>query len=110
MMHTLHLSYNKIPPSHLCELVNLPRLQVLNVASNDFCTLPNDFSFLHQLQELNLSSNNFSSESTLVNPDQLFKSISTIRNLRKLNLSRNKFEAFHNNELPQNNLELPRLS
>ena len=106
-MHTLHLSYNRIPPGHLPTLGYLKNLQVLNIGSNDLCTLPSDLSFFHSLQELNLSSNNFTSESTLVNPNALMRAISTIPNLRKLNLSRNKFVEFHSLELPENNERLP---
>ena len=106
-MHTLHLSYNRMPPGRLPTLGYLKNLQVLNIGSNDLCTLPSDLSFFHSLQELNLSSNNFTSESTLVNPNALMRAISTIPNLRKLNLSRNKFVEFHSLELPENNERLP---
>lgn len=64
-------------------------------------------SFFHCLEELNLSANNFSSHSTLVDPNALFKALSTIPRLKKLNLSRNKFVEFHSGELPQNNMSLP---
>lgn len=104
-LHTLRLSYNKIPPSHLVELGHLGRLQCLEIASNDLCTLPSSLSYLSQLTELNLSSNNFSSDSVLVNPNQLFESLGTIPQLRKLNLSRNKLTAFHSDSLPRDNSE-----
>lgn len=81
-------------------------LKVLNVASNDFCTLPGDLSFLKTLEEINLSSNTFSSDSVLVNPAKLFSSMATIPCLKKLNLSRNKFRAFHAEEFPPDNLSL----
>jgi Leucine-rich repeat (LRR) protein len=97
----LRLSYNKIPPSHLMELSHVPRLEVLEIASNDLCTLPSSLFFLRTLQELDLSSNNFNSESVLVNPNQLFESLNTIPQLRKLNLSRNKLKAFHSANLPE---------
>jgi Leucine-rich repeat (LRR) protein len=103
-LQVLHLSYNKIPPSHLVELQTLQSLRVLEIASNDFCTLPNDLSFLRTLEEINLSSNNFSTDSVLVNPSKLFTALATIPYLRKLNLSRNKFKQFHAEELPQDNL------
>lgn len=103
-MQILHLSYNKIPPSHLSELGHLKNLRVLEIASNDFCTLPGDLSFLKTLEEINLSSNNFSSDSVLVNPSKLFTSLATIPKLRKLNLSRNKFKSFHSEELPSDNI------
>ena len=96
----MHLSYNKIPPSHLIELGNLVKLKVLDVASNDFCTLPLNMSFFKELEELNLSSNNFSTDSILVNPNELFGAFSSIPKLRKLNLSRNKFRKFHYEKFP----------
>lgn len=78
----------------------LNKLRVLEVASNDLCTLPSDLSFFKVLEEINLSSNNFSTDSVLVNPNKLFAAMATIPNLKKLNLSRNRFKAFHSEELP----------
>lgn len=78
----------------------MPRLEVLEIASNDLCTLPSSLFFLRNLQELDLSSNNFNSESVLVNPNQLFESLNSIPQLRKLNLSRNKLKSFHSANLP----------
>ena len=105
-LHSLNLSYNKIPPGHLAELGHLQNLQVLELASNDLCTLPTDLSFLRQVTHLNLASNNFSSDSMLVSASQLFRSLSTIPQLRKLNLSRNRLVAFHSEALPHDNLSL----
>ena len=85
----------------------LPELQILNLGSNNLSTLPTDMSWFHCLEELNLSANNFSSSSTLVDKDALFKALSTIPMLKKLNLSRNKFLEFHSGDLPANNLQLP---
>lgn len=51
------------------------------------------------LEELNLSSNLFSSNSTLVNPMQIFKSLGIIPKLKRLNLSRNRFNGFHSEML-----------
>ena len=85
----------------------LSELQILNLGSNNLSTLPSDMSFLHCLEEFNLSANNFSSHSTLVDPNALFKALSTIPMLKKLNLSRNKFVEFHNGDLDQNNASLP---
>ena len=48
-LHTLHLSYNKIPPGPLTTLGYLNSLQVLNLGSNELCTLPSNLSFLHSL-------------------------------------------------------------
>ena len=78
----------------------LRQLRVLDLASNDFCTLPMDLSLLSHVEEINLSSNNFSTESVLVNPNKLFQAMATITNLKKLNLSRNKFKAFHAEGFP----------
>ena len=55
--------------------------------------------------ELNLSSNNFSSDSVLVDPNHMMLSLSTISHLQKLNLSRNKLKGFHSELLPENNVE-----
>ena len=85
----------------------LPELQILNLGSNNLSTLPSDMSFLQCLEEFNLSANNFSSHSTLVDPNALFKALSTIPNLKKLNLSRNKFVEFHSGDLDPNNINLP---
>jgi len=100
-LHTLRLSYNKIPASHLSELASLPNLRVLELGSNDFCTLPSDLSFLHSLEELDLSANNFSSESVLVNPGKLMAAVASVPNLRILSLARNKLKCFHSDELPE---------
>jgi len=99
-LETLRLSYNKIPPSHLTHLGSLNRLKVLEIASNDLCTLPSSLAFFHSLTDLNLSANNLSSDSVLVNPNQLFVSLSTIPNLTRLNLARNKLSQFHCEGLP----------
>ena len=67
-MHTLLMSYNKIPPSHLEELSKIPNLKCLSLASNDLLTLPDSMNYFSHLEELDLSSNTgFSSESILVN-------------------------------------------
>ena len=78
----------------------------MEIASNDFCTLPSDLSGFKVLEELNLSSNNFSSDSVLVYPSKLFLALSTIPKLKKLNLSRNKFKRFHSDDLPEDNRAL----
>jgi len=84
----------------------LSKLRVLDIASNDFCTLPSDLSFFRCLEEINLSSNNFSSDSLLVFPNKLIAAMASIPYLKKLNLSRNKFKAFHSDDLPPDNLHL----
>ena len=102
----MYHSYNRLPPNQLDSLRLLPKLKVLNIASNDFCTLPEDLSFLENVEEIDLSSNNFSSESVLVNPAKLFLGMASIPNLRKLNLSRNKFKCFHTDEFIQENNQI----
>jgi Leucine-rich repeat (LRR) protein len=89
----------------LIELGKINNLRSLTLASNDFLTLPDDMSFLSSLEEIDLSSNvGFSSDSVLVNPSKIFMSLATIPNLKKLNLSRNRFKAFHSEDFPQDNL------
>jgi Leucine-rich repeat (LRR) protein len=73
----------------------LPSLLILNLASNDLCTLPSDLSYLKQLEELNLASNEFSLSQTLVSSNTIFDALATIPKLKKLNLSRNRLEAWH---------------
>jgi len=60
------------------ELQYLTNLRVLNMASNDLCTLPDDLSALKNLEEFNLSSNNFSSDSVLVKPSKLFMALASL--------------------------------
>ncbi len=51
------------------------------------------------LEDLNLSSNLFSSSSTIVNAAILFKSLGQIPRLKKLDISRNKFACLHSEYL-----------
>jgi hypothetical protein len=51
------------------ELSKIKRLACLEIASNDLNTLPLKMDYFQSLQELNLSSNNFSSDSILINPN-----------------------------------------
>ena len=46
-----------------------------------------------------MSSNQFSSSSTLVNPSLLFKALGQIKKLKRLFMSRNKFSLFHSEML-----------
>lgn len=91
----LHLSYNRIPPAHIPQLGHLQSLLILNLASNELCTLPSDLSYLKSLEEFNLASNEFSQSQALVAPNTIFDALATIPKLKKLNLSRNRLEAWH---------------
>ncbi len=91
----LHLSFNKIPPAQIQNLCYLPSLLILNLASNDLCTLPSDMSYLTSLEEFNLANNEFSSSQSLIAPNIVFDALATIPQLKKLNLSRNKLEGWH---------------
>jgi Leucine-rich repeat (LRR) protein len=102
----LHLSYNRIPPAHIENLQILSSLLILNLASNELCTLPSDMSYLKTLEEFNLASNNFSSSMTLVSASTIFDALSTIPSLKKLNLSRNRLEAWHGTKKFPNLIEL----
>ena len=98
-METLHLSYNNIHSSHIVQLRYLKRLKVLDLASNDLLTLPEDLSFFSVLEDLNVSANLFSSNSTLVRPSVIFTALNSIPKLKKLNLSRNKLSTLHLEEV-----------
>lgn len=71
--------------------------------ANNLVTLPEDIRLFESLEELNLSSNQFASASTLVDPGLIFKAIGQIKKLKRLNLSRNKFTAFHAEALDKDN-------
>jgi len=96
-----------VPANQLPELGKLPALTRLELASNDLSALPPNMSFCRTLQEINLSSNNFSSDSVLVDPNTILGSLGTLPMLRRLNLSRNKLQRFHSDTLPQDNGRLP---
>lgn len=99
VVEKLHLSYNNIPVSHLQNLKHLRNLQMLDLSANDLVTLPEDLSFLSSVEDLNLSSNQFNSESTLVRPEKIFASLGMMPRLKRLNLGRNRFTRFHYEEL-----------
>ena len=71
-------------------------------------TLPDDLKEFRVLEELNLSSNLYTSSSSIVNPLLLFKSIGQMPKLKRLNLSRNRFAAFHS-EMLSNYSDFPSL-
>ena len=73
---------------------------MLDLASNDLITLPDDLSFFTQLEDLNVSANLFASNSTLVKPTAVFNALNSIPKLKKLNISRNKLQALHLEETP----------
>lgn len=62
-LQTLVISYNKVPATHIAEFGKLAALLRLELASNELTQLPANMSFFKNLQELNLSSNGFSSDS-----------------------------------------------
>ena len=102
-LESLNLSYNKISPESLRNLYQISNLKVLDLAANNFESLPEDMFHFKKLEELNLSSNFFSSVPTQGSPDVLFKTIGGITRLKRLNLSRNKFFKFHSGMLDRHN-------
>lgn len=74
-LETLNLSFNKISPASLRNLYTCKQLKSLDLSANNLTMLPEDLYALESLQELNLSSNLFSSVITQMNPALLFKSI-----------------------------------
>lgn len=74
-LEVLNLSYNAITPASIRNLYAISRLKFLDLQGNNLLTLPDDMKEFKCLEELNLSSNLLSSNSSLVNPGMLFKSI-----------------------------------
>jgi Leucine-rich repeat (LRR) protein len=94
-LENLNLSFNLISPTSIRSMFTIPRLKTLDLSGNNLMTFPEDMMEFKCLEELNLSSNLFSSQSTLVNPALLIKAIGQMPKLKRLNLSRNKFQFFH---------------
>ena len=94
-LETLTLSYNRIPADQINRLAALPRLTNLDLSYNDLYTLPEDMSKFRELKTLALSGNAFSTDSVLFSPASLFASLSTLPQLTKLNLSRNKLRGIN---------------
>ena len=74
-LETINLSYNSITPASIRSLYSLKKLKSLDLQANNLVTLPEDIKKFENLEDLNLCSNQFSSNSTLVNPALLFKAI-----------------------------------
>ncbi len=72
-LEVLNLSYNQLTPASIRHLYQLPRLKNLDLQGNNLVTLPDDLKELKHLEDLNLSSNLLSSQSTLINPAILMK-------------------------------------
>lgn len=67
-LEVLNLSYNQITPASIRSLYSLSKLKNLDLQANNLVTIPEDISKLETLEDLNLSSNQFTSNSSLVNP------------------------------------------
>ena len=78
-------------------------LKQLDLAANNLEQLPDDMFHFENLEDLNLSSNMFSSVPSVGSPVIVFKTIGSLRRLKRLNLSRNKFFKFHSEMLDQRN-------
>lgn len=94
-LEILNLSYNKIHATNITNLTVLSKLESLDLSSNELCTLPEDLSGFKSLKELNISDNSFSTDSVLFSASLIFKSLSTIKHLQKLDMSRNKLRGIH---------------
>lgn len=94
-LEVLSLGFNSVPAGHILQLAQLPSLRSLDLSGNELCILPEDLSAFGKLEDLNLSSNNFSSDSVVVEPGKQFKSLSTIPHLKRLNLSHNALKGIY---------------
>jgi len=94
-LESLDLSFNSLEPTVIPNLYSLKNLRRLDLSANSLITLPPDLNQFPLLEDLNLSSNMFTSKSSLVSPQHLFKAMGRLKKLKVLNLSRNKFSGFH---------------
>jgi len=78
-------------------------LKQLDLAANNLEQIPDDMFHFENLEDLNLSSNFFSSFPSMGSPFVVFKTLGGVRRLKRLNLSRNKFFKFHSEMLDQRN-------
>ena len=99
----LNLSYNKLNYESIRNLYICKNLRILDLAANNLEQLPDDMFHFENLEELNLSSNYFSSFPSVGSPVMIFKTLGAIRRLKRLNLARNKFFKFHSEMLDQHN-------
>jgi Leucine-rich repeat (LRR) protein len=67
-LEVLDLSYNSISAQCITNLYCLKRLKKLDLSANSLAVLPPDLNCFTVLEELNLSSNMFTSKSTIVSP------------------------------------------
>ena len=98
-LECLNLSYNKLSFDCISNLYQCKNLTQLDLAANNLEQLPADLFHLENLEDLNLASNFFSSVPSVGSPAILFKSLGSIKRLKRLNLSRNKFFKFHSEML-----------
>ena len=98
-LEVLNLSYNKFNFDSIRSLYSCTNLKQLDLAANNLEQLPDDMFQFQNLTDLNLSGNFFSSVPTFGSPAIIFKTLGSIKNLKRLNLSRNKFFKFHSEML-----------
>ena len=98
----LNLSYNKLNPESIRSLYQCRNLKQLDLAANNLEQLPDDMFHMQNLEELNLSSNEFSSVPQVGSPAIVFKTLGSIKRLKRLNLARNSFFKFHAEMLDSN--------
>jgi len=102
-LEILNLSYNKFNFESIRNLYHCKNLKELDLAANNLEQLPDDMFHFENLEDLNLASNFFSSVPSVGSPSIVFKTLGTIKRLKRLNLSRNKFFKFHSEMLDQRN-------
>jgi len=98
-LEVLNLSYNKLNFESIRSLYICRNLKQLDLAANNLEQLPDDLFHFENLEDLNLSSNFFSSVPSVGSPVIVFKTLGGLRRLKRLNLSRNKFFKFHSEML-----------
>nr|CCC94454.1 putative leucine-rich repeat protein (LRRP) [Trypanosoma congolense IL3000] len=86
-LHTLNLSFNRIPSSHILHLSYFPSLEKLDLSGNKLGKLPDDLGFLTSVTHFALERNMFRDSRNV------FRALSTMPALIEVNLNHNKLRC-----------------
>ncbi|KRX01511.1 hypothetical protein PPERSA_01414 [Pseudocohnilembus persalinus] len=102
-LKNLDLSFNRLIPPAIEMLSVIENLKYLNLENNELRELPEDMSKFQSLEDLNLNNNFFESNSYAA---QFWYSLSTIKKLKKLHISKNHLRGIHTAKLVAGNFQV----